>query len=396
MLSPTDATGIRPVVQTDAGTTITSVTSASQETLNRLSLVYAGKQFQGKILSRMNDGTFLVRVADTTVRMPLPDSAKTGDTLTLTLLSTSPRPTFVLGDAATTPEETAAQLLQNTTTATQISETAATAQGRAPPTAEPLPNSATATLSPTARLVDNLLHAAQLDGSTTVVRGQTPLLPAPLLDSAAGTASLAQSLQQTLEFSGLFYESHVAQWLNGKRSLESLAREPQARLNQEGMPSVLPKTAKDAPSLMEVMRTLESTQQTGNESSASLSRLTTLNNESARLINLQLNTLEHKRIEWQGELWPGQRFEWAISEETPRQTPEGRDQESTWRSTVRFEMPTLGVIEAAIDLANGHVQMRIQAASETTASQLRANGKSLAEALQAAGSPLDLLTVKTP
>lgn len=47
--------------------------------------------------------------------------------------------------------------------------------------------------------------------------------------SDALSAALAQSLASALAESGLFYESHLAQWLQGTRSVISLAREPQAQ-----------------------------------------------------------------------------------------------------------------------------------------------------------------------
>ncbi|MDK0999956.1 flagellar hook-length control protein FliK, partial [Burkholderia contaminans] len=43
-------------------------------------------------------------------------------------------------------------------------------------------------------------------------------------------AALRAALAQAVSESGLFYESHLAQWLAGQRPLAALMREPQARL----------------------------------------------------------------------------------------------------------------------------------------------------------------------
>ena len=43
-------------------------------------------------------------------------------------------------------------------------------------------------------------------------------------------AELAAALRRTVDESGLFYESHLAQWLSGQRPVESLAAEPQNHL----------------------------------------------------------------------------------------------------------------------------------------------------------------------
>ena len=212
----TDVTGTRPVGQSSAATTITSVTSASQEALNRLALISVGKQFQAQIMSRLNDGSFLVRIADATARMALPDTAKPGDTISLTLLASSPRPTFLLGETSGTSEQSIASLLQDTAATTQIDKTAlSTTDTSATPHTEQLPSSANASLSTAGRLVDNLLHAAQLDGASSKIFGSSVILRAPNLD----TATIAQSLQNTIEHSGLFYESHVNQWVNGSRTI---------------------------------------------------------------------------------------------------------------------------------------------------------------------------------
>ena len=55
--------------------------------------------------------------------------------------------------------------------------------------------------------------------------------------AAAPIAALRTALAQAVGESGLFYESHVAQWLTGQRSLAALAREPQARLASSATPA---------------------------------------------------------------------------------------------------------------------------------------------------------------
>ena len=393
-ITSTDMAGPRPVSATDATTTITSVTSASQETLNRLSSISAGKQFQGQILSRLSDGTYLVRVADTTARMPLPGSPQAGETLTLTLLSTEPRPTFALGESSAAIQESVANMLQQTGSAAQVGQTAGLAEGKAGLVAAPLPGSTTATLSPTGRFLDNLLHAAQLDGTPTYLRGQNPLMPTPFTGTPGEIATLAQALQQSLEFSGLFYESHLAQWLNGERTREALMREPQARTGHFPEPSVFLRPAQNEHSLMDVLRALEVAQQKAAEGQQNQSQPVPLNNETARLIAQQLGALEQKRIEWQGELWPGKPFEWEVSEEDARKASGENENQSSWKSTVRFDMPSLGNISANIHLAaSGHLQIHIQTNREDSAQRLRASGDSLVQALDAAGSPLERLTV---
>ena len=117
-----------------------------------------------------------------------------------------------------------------------------------------------------------------------------------------------------------------------------------------------------------------------------------MNPESARLINLQLDSLERQRFMWQGELWPGQPMQWEVSRDAPDSAAE--DAPQAWQSVVRFELPTLGAVAATINLVGDRLTVQVRTASEATAKSLRAHGNALANAMDGAGSPLDLLTVK--
>ncbi len=73
---------------------------------------------------------------------------------------------------------------------------------------------------------------AQLLSSDTPVESAAasvrPLLPAP----EAKPEKIAAALQQQITHSGLFYESHLGEWVEGKRGLESLRLEPQAQFTR--------------------------------------------------------------------------------------------------------------------------------------------------------------------
>ncbi|MDG0026802.1 flagellar hook-length control protein FliK [Trinickia sp. Y13] len=74
--------------------------------------------------------------------------------------------------------------------------------------------------------------ASSASGQTGAATGATGV-------GAAATAmpvdALAAALEQTVNESGLFYESHLAQWLSGDYSAEALAREPQTRLAAQAL-----------------------------------------------------------------------------------------------------------------------------------------------------------------
>lgn len=82
------------------------------------------------------------------------------------------------------------------------------------------------TLSAAARVLNTIL--AGQDGAAAKVAGAEPLLSRTQPPVAA---VLADSLAQAVATSGLFYESHLAQFAAGTRTLAQLMQEPQARLN---------------------------------------------------------------------------------------------------------------------------------------------------------------------
>lgn len=441
MLPRADIVGTRPVASVEATRPTIAVGDAHQEVAQRLNRIALGSFLEGEVLSRLQDGSFTVKVADTAVRMNLPSGTQVGETLDLMLIATEPRPAFVL----TTPTR-----------------------------------DNTASLSSAGRLVDWIIHTAKAAGAPTALLGKTPLAPS----ADAKPAQVAASMKDTLEFSGLFYESHVAQWISGERPLTTLLQEPQAKNsnlpliatalraaasaaraagtgsappntthlarlieNLGGHPDALralmtmlhassqivpnsppaeanapeqpvrnPATtenvtvpdlpadaqtanvpAPDAAAGTELMpvptaATAVATDQPMTEADVTLLHKT-MSSESVNTVNLQLNTLEQQRIAWQGELWPGQQIEWEIGEETP-QGKQADAQERAWQSVVRFEMPVLGKVSATVRLSGERLQIQVRAADEATASLLRAHGNVLGSALAAAGSPLDQLTVK--
>ena len=416
MLPLADAVKVNPVGPTEAIRPTAPVADARQEAFERSIQRLVGQQLQGEILSRLKDGTFLVNVAGTATRMTLPTGAQVGTSVPMTLVSLLPRPTFLLGTetgnpsnlpiAAAAHAETEAGNLPvkpllvylesgATLTATPANANVAgqlldsfdteglgrTQQGDVAKTAakgltatqdadvDALLNipkgSAPASLSTAGRLIDTLLKAAQ--NAPTTLLGNGPLVAS----SNAAPAHVAAALHEALASSGLFYESHVAEWAAGTRSLAELQREPQMQTN----PSIQRAAQLEGNAVLQSdMKSLE----------------------LAPLINLQLNALEHQTTQWRGDIWPGQPMEWEVSRDAPeRGNPgAGEEEQQAWQSAVRFNFPILGSILATIHLNGEHLHIQVSTTSEDTANSLRAHIGELSEALAAAGSTLDSLTVK--
>lgn len=380
MLPKMDAIGMTPLTPVKATRAADAVADPRQAEFQRSLQGLIGKSMQGQVLARMGDGSFLVRVAGTPARMQLPAGAQPGTEIPLTLIGINPRPSFQIGthrDQAASPlltyadadaEPAAADLRGPQAGAaqagTRASGTAATLLSRAPLTpANLLPALAGDTpapeLSTTARAISTVLGQAEsVPGAPLSLVGKTPLMATP----GAAPAQVAQNLRDAVGSSGLFYESHVAEWAEGKRPLASLLLEPQMQKAAQG----------------DVART-------GTDLA------------SAQLINLQLHTHEQARVQWQGEAWPGQKMQWDISRDAPQgQQQEGRDgdEEATaWRSNVRFQFPLLGDLAAHVVLQGGRVAIQLQAGSEGSADTLRQHAARLEASLEAAGWPLSSLTI---
>jgi hypothetical protein len=104
--------------------------------------------------------------------------------------------------------------------------------GRAPLLADP-----TVLLSSAAPVAPDAAHpsapAASSAASSAAASAGSPaadVAAARALAAAPPVAALRAALAQAVSESGLFYESHLAQWLAGQRPLDALLREPQARL----------------------------------------------------------------------------------------------------------------------------------------------------------------------
>lgn len=449
MLTRLDAVPVTPLAPAEGAGAIQAVGDGRQAVFQRTLQALVGQSLQAEVLSKYNDGSFLVRVAGSAARMQLPPGVRVGAELPLTVIAASPRPTFQLGGsqpalvysdppatadaphytpglasqanpgaplaprtgaapsgppaspptASPAPPATGAPLAPGATpesgpartavadappaAAPELAAGAAPAEARKPPSpaaallgkapltpASQLPELDPATppptLSPAARALTSVLAAAPSPSGTPVIlNGKAPLVAA----GPPQPAQLAHTLRDTLEHSGLFYESHVSDWVQGQRGLPQLMQEPQMQ-----RAALAAETAAHAATA-------------GPDLAA------------AQLINQQLHAHEQARVQWQGEAWPGQAMQWEIRRE-PREDQGRRQGEpddgappQVWRSGVRFRFPLLGKVAATVTLVGGQVQIQVQTDTAASAGTLRAYAGRLELAMEAAGAPLSSLTI---
>lgn len=365
MLKPADPRGLRPLTPVEPSAATKTVGDAREESITRLNQIALGKEYGATVLARLQDGQFLVRIAHAAARMPLPAGTQAGDRLNLTLISHHPRPTFLLGSS--TPS-----------------------------------GSAQTSVSDTGRLIDHMRQLAQSQGLPNRVVGGPPLLQGPAAAGAMLAKQIAGALQNMLDSSGLFYESHVEEWATSQRPLEKLMREPQAgfprQLNEAPLQRLPTADAKATETYAKGGSALPdefaSTASAAQQADTVLRQATQEHLQAARMVNLQLDMLEHRRAAWEGELWPGQKMVWEVSDETPEGSDTSRAASRVWQSRIHIELPQLGAVTALLQLQGERIRVQLAASSAQSAMLLQDKGKTLAESLEAAGSFLDQLTVK--
>ena len=369
----------------------------TREIQSQLPDLVPGERFFATLQRALPDGTFRAVVAGRQMTLSLDQAAKAGDTLELVVTQSSPRAIF-------------AQIVNPNAANTQSS-------------------SFQALLSPTAKLISALL-TGQPAPEPAQLNASRPLLNTPPQNSS----QLAPALRQAVGQSGLFYESHLADWVTGKYDTASLLKEPQgqaqsspAASQQPAPPS--PATPQSTPG-NNTTATLTphsqpaSTEQKGNPLTQQATHNTLNNNlpiasapstldevissstsRPASVVPERLMTVLHQQLEalgtqqyvWHGQIWPGQTMEWLI--EDPRDGQKNSEEATLpeeWNTTLRITLPNMGKLEAQIHLTPAGIALRLHTEDDNAASALTAEQAQLTEALAAAGIPLTGMVIESP
>lgn len=340
--------------------------TAASNAPDRAAKLEPGQQFQGIVQSRISEGLFKVQVAGQTLQMRLPGNIQSGDVIKLVVISTQPRITFSMA-ASTTPLSTPEEI------------------------------------GSSARLLSNLAElplerpvVQQLGNKAVWQAGQT--VPDAKL--------LAGALREALGKSGLFYESHQAQWIRGERSTNQLLAEPQNVLTGR---NALPSSAADRQTVQDnnsdsglaEMQQPKATQRgtelhdtdnpatgarpeqatpTGNDVALPVAR------ELLQLVQQQLHTLENHHLVWLGQVWPGQQMQWEIQGE-PEHQPLQQD-ERQWSTEIELALPRLGDVHARLVFAESGLRLTLHAADSSTVELFNRFLPMLKDSLAGADIPL--------
>lgn len=301
-----------------------------------------GQRLTATVLANLPNGRFQVQVGDMALDMNLPRNTQPGDQVELTFVSNQPRLTFALSR-----------------------DLPAAAGNNLPVDAKPQ-----VTLSDSVRYLGALLQKISDQAETQAA----PLnKTAPLLSAApSDIKEFATSLRNTLSQSGLFYESHQAQWVAGERMLTDLLQEPQGKLSVLNHGAGAEIAQKNAPVSM----------QSDGLPAQSASRLP-VHAEAVALVQQQLQTLDSRQLVWQGQVWQGQPMEWRVEERGAR---EGGDVEMPhWQTSLRLQLPRLGDVQATLAIIPQGLRIDLKAANADTAEAMRGAQDKLRRSMEASG-----------
>jgi len=306
--------GLAPVGRVIPVLAVDNIGATLQELSARATQFVIGREYAAQVVSKVDDKAYLVKIDNAVLKMELGNTAQAGQSINLRYIKDGPAPTFFFMPQASVPEDGAPELSQ------------------------------------AARLIGQYLQEAEKNGVSNKFEATAIVTHAP-----KDPQMVAQGLRQAISNSGLFYESHLSEMLQGGRSVAAIMQEPQ---NQH-------------------------------------QNLTQI----AALTSQQLAVLEQNRINWHGEVWPGQMMDWDVYAE-PR-GEEGSERADTQHesdarpvvSELKLDFPNLGVVAAKLTIINGYVSINLRAEQDSTMDELRSKSRALTQAINNTGLKLDGLII---
>lgn len=282
-----------------------------------------GQKYQALVEGRLPNGNSSVLISDKILQMNLPGHIQPGDKMELVLLTNEPRLKFALQN------ENTVDITKNNTL-----------------------------ISSTGRFLDVLIQ--KTEKSPALLTKSTPLVSGYPINNH----ELPLLLQKAIRQSGLFYESHLAKWINGKHALKELQQEPQGLIK------------------------------TATSTATSSSSTVPVNTQSLSLVQQQLAALETNHIVWNGEIWNGQQIQWDIYEDNAMRKDGDGNATSQWKTKLTLTLPELGKITISIALNFQDIKISMNTGINQTAQLLQTNQTHLKKRMQTTGLSVQSLDIK--
>lgn len=258
----------------------------------------------------------------------------------------------------------------------------------APPLAAPAdaaaPSSTITSFSAAARAIADLLQ--RFPAPASAIAPATPLL-AGAPGEVPAAALIAARLQQSIQHSGLFYESHVARWFRGELPLEALRHEPQMRVpmqaaprgGEPAVPATLPAGSPASPAGQQgaISAALPPREPAARvavlagqgDEMPSIEALGGGQESVASVLRQQLELLAVPQLRWEGNVWAGVFMGLVIEAPTlPEPQLDEEDQavehESSpggeWKVRLGLRLAGHGALEAAISLQGERLALTLR------------------------------------
>ena len=350
----------------------------------------SGQAVTATIIARLSENLFLADIDGRQLQLKLPTAVAAGDTISLRLLRTDPQLVFRLLSRSPADANSAAPqaVLARPTNASgrlieaevldpagsQAESVPASRAAQPPAQLAPVVSPATpatnalASLSQGAQIIQAVL--GEVNGSQTrqpSPANAAPLLPAvPAQSMSAQPEQLAAALRNAVVASGVFYESHLAAWVQGQHTLDDLRREPQSEWGA-------------------------AVGESGDAENAARPGAQALPEQAPAMLRQQIDALESSRIGWQGPVWPHQTASLTIAEEAPRRGEEAEG--SRWKTNLAIDLPRLGDVRAELAVRGVSLTIAISCGDQESARTLAAQLQKLDQGLRGAGLQPLALTV---
>ncbi len=374
-------------LQVSADTSLRQVAPA-QEISDKLSGLVAGQKVMAEIQALLPNGTYRALINQRNLTLALPFSAKTGDAIELQVTESNGK----LALAVVAGQES---------------------EGGKPP------NTTAATLSRTGQLISDLFSGAQASkgGAPAIaLNGNRPITESPLPRGP----DLVPLLKQAITQSGMFYEAHQAEWVEGRLATSTLLQEPQGQLSS---PQAFSAAADEqsaaaqakAPAGASEPVALKASAEPATHPAAQAGVTPGLSADSPKatatqpltqapaqlvapqtqpIVQQQLEALATQIFSWQGQVWPGQEMRWEIDEEAAR-AQDSDEQAANWTTRLHLALPKLGEIDAQIRLQGNQLVVAMRSGKAETTALMRASSVALRSQLDEAGLKLASIGVDT-
>ena len=344
----------------------------TREISDKLSDLVPGQRVMAEIQALLPNGTYRAMVAQRNVTLALPFSAKAGDSLELEVVDTDSKLTLAV---LSRPQGEAAK---------------AGGEG------------VSATFSRTGQLIGDLLNAPRDKKGGPVgllLNGNQPIASAP----PATAQDILPLLKQAIAQSGMFYESHQAEWVEGRFEKAALLQEPQGKLSPQALAQTqTPATAANAQNAEQNAAAAAARQpgvlaqnaagETDGKAPAPPAPANPSNTQlvspgTLHVVQQQLEALATQQFAWQGQVWPGQDMRWEIEEDGKRQNDKGEPTPG-WQTRLHLTLPQLGAVEARIRVDGQQIHLDLSSAQDETQQLMRNAMLDLRQQLDGAGLAL--------